>query len=274
MTERSASRWRHDLPIRRLLSRPFTPRGVVVEGWCARSGTKGVAFWPSTTLVLANLRLWSMRRPAVPDCLNLVLAPVSGAGPLIESPGVGQRWEVQAAELRRPRPGRCSYPLQKSAMAGVCGNRPPAPPTNSSGAMFRWQPAAFAVPASSRSAVLSASHADLHHQRLRGAGEMFRVPPRSFGTGRDARPLREDFFARAGYRQRPAAGSCSPWRSPTSTRFGDLPCETPIPAPRRRVLDDRTGDGFADLDADAPWPKSFPLPGSCALTEWPEDLEF
>ena len=129
-------------------------------------------------------------------------AAVTVSGKLVESPGKGQRWEIQAASvelLGAADPE--SYPLQKKRhsdefLRSIAHLRPR---TNKFGAMFRIRSeAAFSAHEFFRSIGFYHLHAPiLTGSDCEGAGEMFRVTALDIHELRTKeRPFDEDFFGR------------------------------------------------------------------------------
>ncbi len=129
-------------------------------------------------------------------------AAVTVSGKLVESPGKGQRWEIQAAfvELLGAADPE-SYPLQKKRhsdefLRSIAHLRPR---TNKFGAMFRIRSeAAFSAHEFFRSIGFYHLHAPiLTGSDCEGAGEMFRVTALDIHELRTKeRPFDEDFFGR------------------------------------------------------------------------------
>jgi len=180
----SGIKWRQDRPrIRELLNRETSPGVVTIEGWVRtlREG-KGVAFLAvNDGSCLASLQVVVDLATPAGALLALVGtgACVRARGPLVDSPGSGQRWELQADELAVPGPIDATYPLQKKRhgpefLREIAHLRPR---TNLFGAVFRVRSKlAFAVHRFFQERSFLHVHTPIITANdCEGAGEMFRV---------------------------------------------------------------------------------------------------
>ena len=198
--------WRTGRPrIKELVGAAASFGEVTVEGWVrtVRYG-KGVVFLSiNDGSCLAGLQVVLAEPAAAGAALNQVGtgACVRVRGRMVESPGAGQRWEVQAAELAVLGPADESYPLQKKRhgleyLRDIAHLRPR---TNLFGAIFRVRSRlAFAIHRFFQERSFLYVHTPIITANdCEGAGEMFRVttldpfqPPVSSGQA----AWREDFF--------------------------------------------------------------------------------
>jgi len=205
MQEKSLA-WRNGRHrISALLRLTQTPGLVVVEGWVRtmRQG-KGVAFLAvNDGSCLSSLQVVvAAASPAGASLAQVSTgACIRVGGRLVESPGTGQRWEVQADELMVLGPADETYPLQKKRhglefLREIAHLRPR---TNLFGAVFRVRSRlAFAVHRFFQERDFLYVHTPIITANdCEGAGEMFRVttldpfhPPGESGQI----AWREDFF--------------------------------------------------------------------------------
>jgi asparaginyl-tRNA synthetase len=198
--------WRTERPrIRELLALDASPGEVTVEGWVRtlREG-KGVAFLAvNDGSCLASLQVVVATTGPAAAALGGVGtgACVRATGSLAESPGSGQRWEVQAESLTVLGPAGADYPLQKKRhslefLREIAHLRPR---TNLFGAVFRVRSKlAFAVHRFFQERGFLYVHTPIiTASDCEGAGEMFRVttldpitPPLDGGRV----SWRDDFF--------------------------------------------------------------------------------
>jgi asparaginyl-tRNA synthetase len=157
-------------------------------------------------------------------------ASISVSGALVPSQGKGQKWELLADNVEIVGPADDSYPLQKKGhtpefLREIAHLRPRS---NLFSSVFRVRSRlAFAVHQFFQDGVSFMCIRQSLPQRLRGAGELFRVTtldrenvPR---TAKGEIDYAKDFFARPTYLtvSGPAgSGGHSRWRCPTFTPFG------------------------------------------------------
>jgi len=134
-------------------------------------------------------------------------AAVEVEGTLVESPGKGQRWEVQATQVRPGGSGRSdTYPLQKKRhtdefLRSIAHLRPR---TNKYGALFRIRSeSAFAVHSFFRDRGFYYLHTPIiTGSDCEGAGAMFRVTTLPHGVKEpapSAQVYADDFFGQEAY---------------------------------------------------------------------------
>ncbi len=232
--------------------------GLLVKGWVrtVRRG-KGVGFIAlNDGSCLTSIQV--VLDPSLPNFEEILKvgtgACLSVTGALVESPAKGQRWEIQAREVRVIGDADETYPLQKKRhtfeyLRSIAHLRPRS---NTFGAVFRMR------------SVLSYTIHRFFQERgflyvhtpiittsdCEGAGEMFRVtaldaarPPLRNGGGRRGGLLRPaDEPDRVG----PARGRGLRLRPGQGLHLRPhLPGrELQHPAPPGRVLDGRAGDGL------------------------------
>ena len=286
-----AIKWRQGRPrIRELLALETSPGTVTVEGWVRtlREG-KGVAFLAvNDGSSLASLQVVvDVASPAAAALGQVGTgACVRVRGALAESPGSGQRWEVQAEELTILGPVDETYPLQKKRhslefLREVAHLRPR---TNLFGAVFRVRSRlAFAVHRFFQERGFLYVHTPIiTTSDCEGAGEMFRVttldplrPPQSDGQIH----WRDDFFGeKAGLT---VSGQLE--GELFATAFTDIYTFGPTFRAENSNTSRHAAEfwmiepemAFADLDADCTLAEEFlrKLIG-CALEECAEDLAF
>jgi asparaginyl-tRNA synthetase len=262
----------------------------VVEGWVRTvRHAKGVAFLAvNDGSCLASLQIvvdaaapfgGSLAQLGTGACIRV-------RGQLIESPGAGQRWEVQAAELAVLGPVDAAYPLQKKRhgpefLREIAHLRPR---TNLFGAMFRIRSRlAFAVHRFFQERGFVCVHTPIITTNdCEGAGEMFRVttldpfrPP--VADGQEA--WREDFFGeKAGLT---VSGQLE--GELFAMAFTDIYTFGPTFRAENSNTSRHAAEfwmiepemAFADLDADCALAEEFfRYLVTCALTECAEDLAF
>lgn len=179
---------------------------VLVKGWVrTKRESKGFAFLElNDGSCIKNIQVIVDEAAASLEDLKDVNtgASVAVEGRLVESPGKGQQWEIQASRVELIGPAdQESYPLQKKRhsdefLRSIAHLRPR---TNKYGAMFRIRgEAAFAVHDYLRSIGYTYLHTPiLTGSDCEGAGEMFRVTalePKDFKT--KDKPFEDDFFGR------------------------------------------------------------------------------
>lgn len=178
---------------------------ILVKGWVrTKRESKGFAFLElNDGSCLKNIQVVVDEAVAGLEDLKDVTtgASVAVAGQLVDSPGKGQRWEVQARSVELigaadPE----TFPLQKKRhsdeyLRSIAHLRPR---TNKYGAMFRIRSeAAFAVHDFLRSIGFSYLHTPiLTGSDCEGAGEMFRVTALEPAALAKKDPFAEDFFGR------------------------------------------------------------------------------
>ena len=176
-------------------------------------------------------------------------ASVEVRGKLIPSPAAGQAWEMQASSLKLlgEVPGRLSAP-EKRPQPGVPARHRPPPPAHESlrRGVPHAQPDGLCRSTSfSRSAISSTSTRRSSPPAIaRGPGKCSASPP--CRTTRSAK-AEEDFFGKRAYLT--VSGQLE-GRNLRLRPFQHLHLRPHLPrgklqhlAPRRRVLDDRAGDG-------------------------------
>ncbi|HEY5657012.1 MAG TPA: asparagine--tRNA ligase [Myxococcota bacterium] len=199
-------------PVRSILARQAAGGEVVVQGWVRTARhSKGVSFLEvADGSCFAGIQV--VVDPAVENYAADVLGIGTGCavrvrGALVESPGKGQRFEIQAREVEVVGGVGDDYPLQKKRhsfefLRSVAHLRPR---TNTIGAVLRVRNAAARAIHDFfqergflwlHSPIITASDAE-------GAGELFRVttldaanPPRTDGGAVD---FERDFFGREAY---------------------------------------------------------------------------
>ena len=184
---------------------------MLVKGWVrTRRDAKGVSFLEiNDGSCLNNLQV-------VIDESALVAGSLTGAstgaaveveGALVESPGKGQRWEVQATQVRLVGAADAeTYPLQKKRhtdefLRSIAHLRPR---TNKYGALFRIRSeSAFAVHSFFRDRGFYYLHAPIiTGSDCEGAGAMFRVTTLSAldrPPAPDGQVYADDFFGKEAY---------------------------------------------------------------------------
>ncbi|HXH08513.1 MAG TPA: asparagine--tRNA ligase [Alphaproteobacteria bacterium] len=184
---------------------------ILVKGWVrTRRDAKGVSFLEvNDGSCLKNLQVVLAEQAFGDERLTGVStgAAVEVEGALVESPGKGQRWEVQATQLRLigaadPE----SYPLQKKRhtdefLRSIAHLRPR---TNKYGALFRIRSeSAFAVHEFFRRQGFYYLHSPIiTGSDCEGAGAMFRVttlPPLAKEGTLGADVYADDFFGKEAY---------------------------------------------------------------------------
>ncbi len=184
---------------------------ILVKGWVrTRRDAKGVSFLEvNDGSCLKNLQVVLDEQAFGDERLTGVStgAAVEVEGALVESPGKGQRWEVQATQLRLigaadPE----SYPLQKKRhtdefLRSIAHLRPR---TNKYGALFRIRSeSAFAVHDFFRRRGFYYLHSPIiTGSDCEGAGAMFRVttlPPLAKEGTLGADVYADDFFGKEAY---------------------------------------------------------------------------
>ena len=232
---------------------------ILVKGWVrTRRDAKGVSFLEiNDGSSLNNLQAVVAESALVDGSLTGVStgAAVEVEGALVESPGKGQRWEVQATQVRLVGAADPdTFPLQKKRhtdefLRSIAHLRPR---TNKYGALFRIRSeSAFAVHAFFRDRGFYYLHTPIiTGSDCEGAGAMFRVttlPPGVKEPAPSAQGLRRRLFRPGGL------SHC------VGTIGGRAVCLRPRrclhlrphvpgrklehPPPCGRVLDDRAGDG-------------------------------
>jgi asparaginyl-tRNA synthetase len=178
---------------------------VVARGWVrTRRDAKGFSFLEvNDGSCLGSLQVVvDAGVPGSEDVPQMLTGcSVEVRGKLVESPGAGQAWEMQAAEVRLVGKAPEDYPLQKKRhgpefLREIAHLRPR---TNLFGAIFR-----------TRSLLAHAVHQFFAERGFvwvhtpivtasdcEGAGEMFRVTTQKVGGGKDV--PEEDFFGKASY---------------------------------------------------------------------------
>jgi asparaginyl-tRNA synthetase len=184
---------------------------ILVKGWVrTRRDAKGVSFVElNDGSCLNNLQVVIDASALVDGSLTGVStgAAVEVEGALVESPGKGQRWEVQATQVRLVGAADPdTYPLQKKRhtdefLRSIAHLRPR---TNKYGALFRIRSeSAFAVHTFFRDRGFYYLHAPIiTGSDAEGAGAMFRVTTLS-PVGRERAPgvdgSADDFFGQEAY---------------------------------------------------------------------------
>lgn len=178
---------------------------VTVRGWVrTRRDAKGFSFLElNDGSCLGSLQVVVDEGVPGSDRLGAMLtgSAVTARGNLVASPGKGQRWEMQAAEVVLVGEAPADYPLQKKRhgpefLREIAHLRPR---TNLFGAVFR-----------TRSRLAHGVHRFFEERGFvwvhtpivtasdcEGAGEMFRVTTQPVGGGKDV--PEEDFFGKASY---------------------------------------------------------------------------
>ena len=184
---------------------------ILVKGWVrTRRDAKGVSFVElNDGSCLNNLQVVIDESALVDGGLTGVStgAAVEVEGALVESPGKGQRWEVQAGQVRLVGAAdQETYPLQKKRhtdefLRSIAHLRPR---TNKYGALFRIRSeSAFAVHTFFRNRGFSYLHTPIiTGSDCEGAGAMFRVTtlsPLLREQAPDAQAYAEDFFGQEAY---------------------------------------------------------------------------
>ena len=223
----------------------------------------------STTAPASPTSRWSsMPAPRAPN-----ISPNSPPAPRRWSraswsrrPPQGQKWELRATRVELVGPADATYPLQKKGhtpefLRTIAHLRPRS---NLFGAVFRMRSRlAFAVHQFFQERDFVYVHTPIiTASDCEGAGEMFRVTTLKGEHRREAGGgfLRQ---ARLPDRQRPARGRDLRLRAVQHLHLRpDLPRrELQHRAPRRRVLDDRAGDGLLrSRRATWTWPRSSSKP--------------
>jgi asparaginyl-tRNA synthetase len=184
---------------------------ILVKGWVrTRRDAKGVSFLEiNDGSSLNNLQAVIAESALADGSLTGVStgAAVEVEGALVESPGKGQRWEVQAGQVRLVGAAdQETYPLQKKRhtdefLRSIAHLRPR---TNKYGALFRIRSeSAFAVHTFFRNRGFSYLHTPIiTGSDCEGAGAMFRVTtlsPLLREQAPDAQAYAEDFFGQEAY---------------------------------------------------------------------------
>jgi asparaginyl-tRNA synthetase len=184
---------------------------LLVKGWIrTRRDAKGVSFLElNDGSCLNNLQVVIDASALADGSLTGVAtgAAVEVEGALIESPGKGQRWEVQATHVRLVGAADPeTYPLQKKRhtdefLRSIAHLRPR---TNKYGALFRIRSeSAFAVHTFFRDRGFYYLHAPIiTGSDCEGAGAMFRVttlPPAVREGAPSATGYADDFFGKEAY---------------------------------------------------------------------------
>jgi len=184
---------------------------VLVKGWVrTRRDAKGVSFLEiNDGSSLQNLQAVIAESALADGSLAGIStgAAVEVEGALVESPGKGQRWEVQATQVRLVGAADPeTYPLQKKRhtdefLRSIAHLRPR---TNKYGALFRIRSeSAFAVHAFFRARGFYYLHTPIiTGSDCEGAGAMFRVTTLPFGVkdhGPTTPVAAEDFFGQEAY---------------------------------------------------------------------------
>jgi asparaginyl-tRNA synthetase len=184
---------------------------ILVKGWIrTRRDAKGVSFLElNDGSGLNNLQVVIDDSALADGSLTGVStgAAVEVEGTLIESPGKGQRWEVQATQVRLVGAAdQETYPLQKKRhtdefLRSIAHLRPR---TNKYGALFRIRSeSAFAVHTFFRDRGFYYLHSPIiTGSDCEGAGAMFRVTTLSPGAREHApgaQPYADDFFGQESY---------------------------------------------------------------------------
>lgn len=187
-----------------LLALEKTPGQVIIKGWVrTRRNSKEFCFMEiNDGSCLNNIQIIANRDLENYSHIETITTGTSIAveGRLVESPGQGQKWEIQASEIEIINMAQDSYPLQKKRhsdefLRTIAHLRPR---TNKYGAVFRLRSEmAFAIHKFYRekgfryltAPVITGSDAE-------GAGEMFRVtnldPEKVKKQGK--MDFKEDFF--------------------------------------------------------------------------------
>src|SRR5919198_4745553 len=193
------------------LNRQAAMPQILVKGWVrTRRDAKGVSFLElNDGSCLNNLQVVIDESAFAHESLTDIStgAAVEVEGALVESPGKGQRWEVQATHVRLVGAADPAlYPLQKKRhtdefLRSIAHLRPR---TNKYGALFRIRSeSAFAVHTFFRERGFYYLHTPIiTGSDCEGAGAMFRVTTlspgvkeRAPGTNADA----DDFFGKQAY---------------------------------------------------------------------------
>jgi asparaginyl-tRNA synthetase len=184
---------------------------ILVKGWVrTRRDAKGVSFLElNDGSSLHNLQAVIAESALADGSLTGVStgAAVEVEGTLVESPGKGQRWEVQATQVRLVGAADPdTYPLQKKRhtdefLRSIAHLRPR---TNKYGALFRIRSeSAFAVHSFFRDRGFYYLHTPIiTGSDCEGAGAMFRVTTLPHGVKEpapSAQAYAEDFFGQEAY---------------------------------------------------------------------------
>jgi asparaginyl-tRNA synthetase len=184
---------------------------ILVKGWVrTRRDAKGVSFVElNDGSCLKNLQVVVDESAPVDESFTAVStgAAVEVEGALVESPGKGQRWEVQATQVRLVGAADPeTYPLQKKRhtdefLRSIAHLRPR---TNKYGALFRIRSeSAFAVHTFFRNRGFYYLHTPIiTGSDCEGAGAMFRVTtlsPAMKESGPSANVYADDFFGKEAY---------------------------------------------------------------------------
>jgi asparaginyl-tRNA synthetase len=184
---------------------------ILVKGWVrTRRDAKGVSFLElNDGSALNNLQVVIDDSALADGSLTGVStgAAVEVEGTLVESPGKGQRWEVQATQVRLVGAAdQEAYPLQKKRhtdefLRSIAHLRPR---TNKYGALFRIRSeSAFAVHTFFRDRGFYYLHSPIiTGSDCEGAGAMFRVttlPPGAREHAPGAQAYADDFFGQESY---------------------------------------------------------------------------
>src|SRR5215211_7007956 len=181
---------------------------ILVKGWVrTRRDAKGVSFLEiNDGSSLNNLQAVIAESALADGSLTGVStgAAVEVEGALVESPGKGQRWEVQATQVRLVGAADPdTYPLQKKRhtdefLRSIAHLRPR---TNKYGALFRIRSeSAFAVHSFFRDRGFYYLHTPIiTGADCEGAGEMFVVTTLAGFNKDDAAAFTNDFFGKKAY---------------------------------------------------------------------------
>jgi asparaginyl-tRNA synthetase len=184
---------------------------ILVKGWVrTRRDAKGVSFLElNDGSSLQNLQAVIAESALADGSLTGVStgAAVEVEGTLVESPGKGQRWEVQATQVRLVGAADPeTYPLQKKRHTDefLRSIAPLRPRTNKYGALFRIRSeSAFAVHAFFRARGFYYLHTPIiTGSDCEGAGAMFRVTTLPSGVKEHVPTTQvaaEDFFGQEAY---------------------------------------------------------------------------
>lgn len=190
------------ISVRSALAAEAPQEAVQVRGWVrTRREGKGFAFLEvNDGSCLRNLQVVAEHGAVAPEVLAEANtgAAVEVTGALAESPGQGQKWEMQASGLRvAGGADQAAYPLQKKRhsdefLRTIAHLRPR---TNKYGALFRLRSElAFAVHEFFRERGFFCLHSPLlTGSDCEGAGELFRVTTQGRAAAGESG---EDFFGR------------------------------------------------------------------------------
>ena len=192
--------------IKRALSSESTQDSITIKGWVrTRRDSKAFSFLEMNDgSCLANIQcIADAGIPGYDDVVKMTTGAAVGiTGKLVESPGKGQKWEIQASSLELIGESPEDYPLQKKGhtpefMRSISHLRPRA---NLYGAVFRMR--SRMSQAVNRffderdftyvhTPIITASDCE-------GAGEMFRVTTHDVDAGKAYNP-ENDFFKKSTY---------------------------------------------------------------------------